>query len=107
MPLKGHGMHFVLVAEKYGLLYNLLPAIATQESTGGKHCLNHNPFGYGSRKTKFSDFGEAIEFVAERLVNGKYFKNKNLNQKLLAYNKHHEYKDKIFTNMKKIEKENV
>lgn len=45
MPLAGHGMQFVLVAEKYGLPYEFLPAIAVRESSGGKRDMNNNPFG--------------------------------------------------------------
>ena len=36
MPLEGTGMTFVLVAEKYGLDWRLLPAIGIRESSGGK-----------------------------------------------------------------------
>jgi len=45
MPLVGQGMHFVLVAEKYGLPYNFIPSIAVIESSGGKAAYNNNPFG--------------------------------------------------------------
>jgi hypothetical protein len=45
MTLEGHGMQFVLIAEKYGLPYNFLPAISAIESSGGKAAYNNNPFG--------------------------------------------------------------
>lgn len=90
-PLAGHGMQFVLVAEKYGLPYNLLPAIAMRESTGGKFSYNNNPFGWGSAKIKFSNFDDAIETVGKNLggANSKtssYYSTPSLRKKLWYYN---------------------
>lgn len=67
MPLAGHGMTFVLAAEKYGLDWSLLPAIAVRESSGGKNDCYNNPFGWGSCKIKFSSYEEAIETLARNL----------------------------------------
>lgn len=98
MPLEGYGYKFVEVAEKYDLPYNLLPAIATQESTGGKRCINNNPFGWGSGKIKFKNFEESIEVVGEKMANHKYYKDKTITQKLSTYNKEDEkYQIKIFS----------
>lgn len=107
MPLEGYGYKFVEVAEKYNLPYNLLPAIATQESTGGKRCMNNNPFGWGAGKIKFESFEESIEVVGEKLATHKYYKDKNITQKLFTYNQEDKtYKTKIFSFMKKIEQIN-
>lgn len=104
MPLEGYGYKFVEVAEKYNLPYNLLPAIAAQESTGGKRCINNNPFGWGSGKIKFKNFEESIEVVGEKMANHKYYKDKTIAQKLFTYNKEDKkYQIKIFSFMKKID----
>ena len=91
MPLAGYGSQFVAVAEKYGLPYNLLPAIAIRESSGGKYLLNNNPFGWGSAKIKFSNFNEAIETVGRNLggANPKtaaYYAGNSVHNKLYQYN---------------------
>ena len=91
MPLAGYGEQFVLVAEKYGLPYNLLPAVAVRESSGGKFLLNNNPFGWGSAKIKFSNFDEAIEVVGKNLGGANprtaaYYSGNSVRTKLYNYN---------------------
>lgn len=63
---------FVDVADKYKLDFRLLPAIAMQESNGGKKVIenSHNPFGYGIYENsviKFASWEQAIEKVAKGL----------------------------------------
>lgn len=91
MPLEGYGMQFVLVAEKYGLPYNFLPAISVRESSGGKRYINNNPFGWGSAKIKFGSFNEAIEVVGKNLAGANprtasYYGGKSVKEKLYFYN---------------------
>lgn len=94
MPLEGHGMKMVEEAEKHSLDWRLLPAIAIQESGGGKHatlrCTN-NPFGWASCKLKFQSTEKAIEIVAWNLGGSnpntkKYYENNNSKEKLYYYN---------------------
>lgn len=71
-PLSSYGITFIQVADKYQLDWRLLPAIAMQESNGGKKVINksHNPFGYGiygSLVVKFQSWDEAIERVGRAL----------------------------------------
>jgi hypothetical protein len=69
-PLAGHGMKFVLEAEKNDIDWRLLPAIAMRESTGGIHACKRVPnsvFGYGSCKMSFNSIDESIEIVASSL----------------------------------------
>jgi hypothetical protein len=113
LPLAGHGMHFVLVAEKNELDPYLLPAIAMRESTGGKFIIkkNMNPFGWGSGTIKFQDFDEAIDTVGRHiggmdpdLKTSRYYANKTTEQKLKAYNSViPAYTKEIFSIMAKIE----
>ena len=71
-PLNGLGDEFVKAADRYGLDFRLLPAIAIQESGGGKVMPNnsYNPFGYGiygGKVMRFVSFEEAIGKVAQGL----------------------------------------
>lgn len=73
-PLMAHAVKFVEVADKYGLDYRLLPAIATMESGGGKSLFrSYNAWGYG--KYNFSSFDEGIETVGAGL---KKYKDRGL-----------------------------
>jgi hypothetical protein len=70
MPLAGYGMKMAEEAEKNGLDWRLLPAIAVRESTGGKHAckkVTHSFFGWGSCKIGFNSPEEAIEIVAKNI----------------------------------------
>ncbi|MEK7503332.1 MAG: glucosaminidase domain-containing protein [Patescibacteria group bacterium] len=94
MPLVGHGMKMIEEAEKHDLDWRLLPAIAVQESGGGKHAIwrcKNNPFGWASCDVKFESTEKAIEVVALNLAGGnpkteKYYKNKDSKEKLYYYN---------------------
>lgn len=71
-PLQSLGSYFVQAADKYKLDFRLLPAIAMQESLGGKKIIRNsfNPFGYGiygDKVIKFSSWEEAIDKVAKAL----------------------------------------
>ncbi len=74
MPLAPKAMKMVLEADKNGLDWTVIAAIAVRESTGGKFaCKNpkapNNAFGYGSCKFGFKSTDEAIEKVA-RTISG-------------------------------------
>lgn len=71
-PLSDYSQNFIQVADKYQLDWRLLPAIAMQESNGGKKVIvdSHNPFGYGiygKLVIRFKDWDEAIERVGKAL----------------------------------------
>ncbi len=68
-PLADYAEKFVEVANKYGLDYRLLPAIAVMESGGGKSLFrSYNAWGYG--KYSFNSFEEGIEIVGRGLKEG-------------------------------------
>jgi hypothetical protein len=70
MPLEGYGPKMVAEAEKNGLDWRVLPAIAVRESTGGIHACKrvaHNFFGWGGCTIGFKSADEAIETVARNL----------------------------------------
>lgn len=71
-PLSQAAEKFIEVADKYSLDFRLLPAIAMQESNGGRIMPNNsfNPFGYGiygGKVLRFASFEEAIERVGQGL----------------------------------------
>lgn len=94
MPLRGMGMKMVEEAEKNGLDWRLIPAIAVRESTGGKfECkkVPNNAFGWGSCKIGFKSNEEAIETVARNLggnnpKTARYYGDKTTIEILRAYN---------------------
>lgn len=70
MPLAGTGRKMVEEAEKNGIDWRLLPAIAVRESTGGKFAckkVTYSAFGWGSCKINFKSNDHAIEVVAKNL----------------------------------------
>ena len=93
-PLEGHGIKFVLEAEKNDLDWRLLPAIAMRESTGGIHACkkaSNSVFGYGSCKISFGSIDESIEIVAKSLGGNnpntaRHYDNKTISQILKKYN---------------------
>lgn len=94
MPLEGMGMKMVVEAEKNGLDWRLIAAIAVRESTGGKfECkkVPNNPFGWGSCKIGFESNDHAIETVARNLGGNNpktayHYDDKTTIQILRAYN---------------------
>jgi len=91
MPLAGYGTTMVSAAEKNGLDWRLLPAIAARESSGGKQACNFNPFGWGSCKIEFKSWTEAINTVAAHLGGNRpttsdYYKDTTTKEKLHFYN---------------------
>lgn len=114
-PLAGHGLAMVQAADKYGIDWRLLPAIATIESNGGKMLCKskqgaNNPFGFGSCKIKFKDFDQAIDTVAKNLGGhnpntATHYKDKEIDEIIDAYNPpsvRHDYKKLITWAMNKI-----
>ncbi|MFA6520681.1 MAG: hypothetical protein WCT44_03690 [Candidatus Paceibacterota bacterium] len=94
MPLVGTGLKMAEEAEKNGLDWRLLAAIAVRESTGGKfECkkVPNNPFGWGSCKIGFKSDDHAIETVARNLGGNNpntayHYDDKTTVQILRAYN---------------------
>jgi hypothetical protein len=92
MPLHGTGMTFVLVAEKYGLDWRLMPSIGVRESSGGKAACGYNAFGWGSCKLhNFHSYEEAIESLGRNLGGAnkntaRYYAGNSTLQKLYYYN---------------------
>lgn len=94
MPLAGKGEKMVVEAEKNGLDWRLVAAIAVRESTGGIHAckrVENNPFGWGSCKIGFESNDHAIETIAKNLGGNNpktayHYEDKDVVGILRAYN---------------------
>lgn len=91
MPLYGYGAEFVVAADNCGLDWRLVAAIGVRESSGGKHLMNNNPFGWGSAKIRFQNFSDAIEAVTANLCGlnpdtARHYAGMTVYQKLWSYN---------------------
>ena len=93
-PLEGHGMKFVIEAEKNDIDWRLLAAISMRESTGGKSAckkVQNSVFGYGSCKLSFKSIDESIELVSSSLGGNnpntaRHYSGKSTTQILKKYN---------------------
>ena len=96
-PLSGYGIYFVQAADKYGIDYRLLPAIATIESNGGKEACKkngvdiHNGFGWGGCTIAFHSYEEAIDVITKNLAGHdpkteRFYKGKTIDQVINYYN---------------------
>lgn len=79
---------YLNAADKYQLEYRLLPSISVIESGCGRAYppATNNIFGWASARSGFPSIPASIDFIAERLANGKYYKGKTLDGKLKSYN---------------------
>lgn len=96
LPAEGYGMAMVTAADKWGLDWRLLPALAKLETTGGKNtCKNpkgkNNWFGWNSCRTAFNTIEESFDVIAMNLTGNNprtasYYKGKTVEKILEAYN---------------------
>ena len=96
LPLAGHGEELVTAADKNGLDYTLLAAIAMRESTGGKFACRsalapNNYWGWGSCSTGFDSVDQAIDKISAHLggnieSTARYYKGKDVEGILATFN---------------------
>lgn len=117
-PLEGYGDKFVTEAEKNGVDYRLLAAIATIESNAGKQACKgakNSVLGYGSCRIDFDSIDESIEIVTRNISgnnknspNRYYHSEMTSAQILKKYNSViPTYKEKVFRVMKMIGPEEI
>lgn len=97
-PLAGYGMDMVQDADKYGIDWRLVAAIATNESSGGiQECpakngvKTYDSFGYNGCHSTFRSYDDAIDTVSRDLAGeipstAKYYDNKTISQIIDVYN---------------------
>lgn len=95
MPMADYAYELVIAAEKHGIDYALMPAIARFETSGGRNLCKseegaNNPFGFGSCRMAFDDFEHAFDHVAYSLSganpNTTIYAGKTNEEKLFIYN---------------------
>lgn len=86
---------FIAAADRYGLDWRLLPAIAVIESGGGKRYINNNIFGWDSCRVRFPTVRDGIHQVAYRLATSRLYRDKDLDGILRTYNPYPFYPRRI------------
>lgn len=85
-PLDRHAEVFLSAADSNGLDWRLLPALAMVESSGGKHYIRNNVFGWDSGRARFRSIQDGIVQIAAKLVTLPAYKGKDLQGLLRTYN---------------------
>lgn len=120
MPLAGTGMKMVVAAEKYGLDWRLVAAMATMESSGGKHACKaypENAWGWNSCHSGLGGSTDAaIDLISQHLSGNhprtaQYYADKETIVGILqTYNPpkvRPDYASKVMGIMKKIEETKI
>ncbi len=94
---------YLQAADENALDYRLLPAISVRESTCGLHSAQNNYWGWDSARRGFESVKAGIGFVAFRLANGQFYRNKTIEKKLRVYNPREAYAVEILNLMREIE----
>lgn len=80
---------YLQAADTYHLDYRLLPAISVVESKCGEYRRWNNRWGWSARG--FSTVRAGIDFIASKLADGDFYKDKTTEGKLLLYNPRPQY----------------
>ena len=102
-PAPHHVTEYVGAADTYAIDYRLLPAISVLESTCGVHEHQNNRWGWASARRGFSSFRAGLEYIAHQLAEGRYYKNKTLEEKVHMYNPNPQYARQLKKLMTKID----
>ena len=78
-------------ADSYAIDYRLLPAISVLESTCGIYQRLNNRWGWDSARKGFSSFRAGLQYIARQLSEGRFYKNKSLEEKVRMYNPNPQY----------------
>jgi hypothetical protein len=90
-PAPYHVKEYLGAADTYAIDYRLLPAISVLESTCGIYQRENNRWGWASARKGFASFRAGLEFIAHQLAEGRYYKNKTLEEKVHMYNPRPQY----------------
>jgi len=94
---------YIRAADTHGVDYRLLPALSVRESTCGRHDRKNNRWGWDSARRGFASVPRGIEYVARKLSQGRYYKDKTLDEKLYAYNPFPRYVREVKELMREID----
>lgn len=101
-PVSDLAVDFIAAADRHGLDWRLLPAIAMVESGAGVAHARNNIFGWNSAKTGFKSVREGIYVVAGRLAKSRIYREKDLDGVLRTYNRNSGYSGRVKKFMLKV-----
>jgi hypothetical protein len=85
-PAEALAPQFIDAADTYHLDWRLLPSIAFVETIGGKGAVNNNMFGWDNGRARFPSLSTGIYSVGYQLGTSAFYRNKDLDRVLQAYN---------------------
>ena len=94
---------YLASADRNGIDYRLLPAISLVESTCGVFQRLNNHWGWNNAATGFESVASGIDHVTQQLAQGRPYRDRDLDGKLLSYNKRTSYRDQVKRIMREIE----
>lgn len=94
-PVEHLSAAFIREADAHHLDWRLLPSLSIIESGGGRAFRGNNIFGWNNGDSSFRSVREGIHFVASKLAYSKYYRNKNVSEKLHTYNPNEGYSDSV------------
>lgn len=101
-PAKEFSHVFLEAADDYGLDWRLLPSLSFVESGGGRVARNNNIFGWNNGRASFRSVAASIHSVGYQLSFGQFYRDKDLDGILYAYNPRQGYAAKVKSVMNQI-----
>ncbi|MDP9112163.1 MAG: hypothetical protein M3O20_00615 [Acidobacteriota bacterium] len=102
-PAPHYVTDYLGAADSYAIDYRLLPAISVLESTCGLYQRLNNRWGWDSARQGFSSVRAGLQYIARQLSQGRYYKNKPLEEKVRLYNPNPQYARQVKKLMLKID----
>jgi hypothetical protein len=102
-PTPHYVSEYLGAADSYAIDYRLLPAISVLESTCGIYQRLNNRWGWDSARQGFSSFRAGLQYIARQLSEGRFYKNKPLEEKVRMYNPNPQYALQVRKLMLKID----
>ena len=102
-PTPHYVEEYLGAADSNAIDYRLLPAISVLESTCGLYQRLNNRWGWDSARKGFSSFRAGLLYIARQLAQGRYYRNKSLEEKVHMYNPNPEYARMVRKLMLKID----
>jgi len=101
-PAETYSGIFVREADEHGLDWRLLPILSLLETGGGRNAPGNNLFGWANGRSTFDSISTAIHHVAAFLEIGKPYRGKDLDGKLLTFNRRPEFRTLVVNMMRQI-----
>lgn len=102
-PTPHYVNEYLGAADSYAIDYRLLPAISVLESTCGIYQRLNNRWGWDSARKGFSSFRAGLQYIARQLSEGRFYKDKSLDEKVRMYNPNPQYARQVKKLMLKID----